>query len=344
MKIAYYLESTELYGGIKVVFRQAEALRARGHEVKIVTRGGDPAWFSGKVPVTDNFHELKRAHWVISTYYTHIKRLYDILDNGTGLVHLSQGYEGGWPEARPNLKEIEEAYSLPIPRMVVSSNIKQDLKRRFNIHGFNIGQGIEHEFFFPADMEIRTPPKRIFLMGIYPAWVKNLETALSALKTVRHEYGMDFELIRITTVDSKRIEMGLFEDINRYYTNILPQQVGKILRQGGIMICPNREAEGFNLPAVEAMACGIPVVLSMVPAHLSYSVKRDYALFFHPEDSRGLAQRVVELINDSSLYNKLSKRGVKVAKKFQFDKVARRIELYLCFLSLKKRGRERSPF
>ena len=38
MKIAYCLESTALWGGVKVVFEQAEGLAARGHHIVIVAR------------------------------------------------------------------------------------------------------------------------------------------------------------------------------------------------------------------------------------------------------------------------------------------------------------------
>ena len=39
MKIVYALESTGLYGGTKVILRQAEALTHRGHEVTVVSPG-----------------------------------------------------------------------------------------------------------------------------------------------------------------------------------------------------------------------------------------------------------------------------------------------------------------
>ena len=38
MKIAYCLETTALWGGVKVVFEQAEGPAARGHHMVIMTR------------------------------------------------------------------------------------------------------------------------------------------------------------------------------------------------------------------------------------------------------------------------------------------------------------------
>jgi len=38
MRIVYVLESLELSGGVKVIVEHAEGLRARGHDVMLVTR------------------------------------------------------------------------------------------------------------------------------------------------------------------------------------------------------------------------------------------------------------------------------------------------------------------
>ncbi len=45
MKIAYLLESTGLFGGVKVVLQQADALARRGHRVTVVSPEPAPEWF-----------------------------------------------------------------------------------------------------------------------------------------------------------------------------------------------------------------------------------------------------------------------------------------------------------
>ncbi len=343
MKILYYVESTALYGGTKVIFRQAEALARRGHQVAVVSTEGAPDWFEGRVDFIQaspqELPSMEGVDWIVGTYYLHLPILFNMEGIGPKLWHLSQGYEGGWPEAIPHLDQIEEAYRLPIPRLVISRELKMRLRSQFPGSYYVVGQGVEHNYFFPLQSEdkSRLQVRRVFLMGTYPAPVTTVETALLALRLAKERRGCDFDLVRITTSDTREIEEELFGPIQEYHVCLPPPKVGELLRGGGIMVCPNRAGEGFGLPAVEAMACGLPVVLSSIPSHMSFSNRRDYAIFVDPEDIHGMAQTVAELLGDSSLRRRLSKRGIEVASRFRFERVASRIEWWLRFRRWKER-------
>jgi len=58
MKIVYALESTGLYGGTKVILRQAEALTHRGHEVMVVSPEPFPTWFETKASQLPIFQKI----------------------------------------------------------------------------------------------------------------------------------------------------------------------------------------------------------------------------------------------------------------------------------------------
>jgi len=45
MKISFALVSTGLAGGIRYVFKVANGLKDKGHDVKIVALAGDHSWF-----------------------------------------------------------------------------------------------------------------------------------------------------------------------------------------------------------------------------------------------------------------------------------------------------------
>ena len=51
MRICYVQEENSLWGGVKVVFEQAEALQARGHQVMIVSKDRPPTWYNTHVPL-----------------------------------------------------------------------------------------------------------------------------------------------------------------------------------------------------------------------------------------------------------------------------------------------------
>jgi glycosyltransferase involved in cell wall biosynthesis len=66
-------------------------------------------------------------------------------------------------------------------------------------------------------------------------------------------------------------------------------------------------AEGFGLPAVEAAACGAPLVLSDLPAHRA-SIG-DAALFVPPGDTPALEQALERALGDSELRRDLGDRA-----------------------------------
>ena len=342
VKIVYYVESTRLYGGTKVIFRQAEALASRGHRVVVVSPEEAPDWFHGSVEFfrggVEDLALMEEADCFVGTYYLHLQRMFAYPSIRPRMWHLSQGYEGGWPEAEPFMDAIEAAYRLPVPRMVISKELKQRLSSRFPGFYCSVGQGVEHQYFYPPshlDNGFRTAP-RVFLFGTYPASVKNVEKALVALRLARKRAKHPFELVRITTTDTRGEEEALYGPIDGYHVSVEPRQVGEILRKGGVMLCPNRPGEGFGLPAVEAMASGVPTVLSAIPSHLSFARRKNYAIFVDPEDPGSMADGVVRLLEDHHLRLRLMHRGLQVARRFRFSRVARRIEWCLRLGALRR--------
>jgi len=76
--------------------------------------------------------------------------------------------------------------------------------------------------------------------------------------------------------------------------------------------------EGFGLTAVEAMACGTPVVASDIPA-LS-EVLGDACLTTSPFDTEGLASRILQVMGSNELRDKLASKGLERASRFSLQK------------------------
>lgn len=85
--------------------------------------------------------------------------------------------------------------------------------------------------------------------------------------------------------------------------------------------------EGFGLPALEALACGAPVIASNASAFPE--VLGNAALFVDPLDTNGIAKAMQTLAKDSALANELRARGLPRAAQFSWDDSARRIEAIL---------------
>lgn len=81
--------------------------------------------------------------------------------------------------------------------------------------------------------------------------------------------------------------------------------------------------EGFGLPPLEAMACGVPVVCSDTSSLLE--VVGDAALTVGPLDVAGLAEAMCRAIEDESLRASLVQRGLVRATGFTWSKAAQEL-------------------
>jgi glycosyltransferase involved in cell wall biosynthesis len=94
--------------------------------------------------------------------------------------------------------------------------------------------------------------------------------------------------------------------------------------------------EGFGLPVLEAMACGIPVAasdLSSLP-----EVVGSAGLLFDPYDEESIAQAMRALVESEELRADLSRRGIERASKFDWRQTAS--QTLDAIVSAGRRGRQ----
>lgn len=83
--------------------------------------------------------------------------------------------------------------------------------------------------------------------------------------------------------------------------------------------------ESFGMVALEAMACGTPVVASQVGG-LAFLVQDGVTGFVVPGgDPQALADRLLELVRDPDLRCRMGNQGAAYAQDYSWDKIARRV-------------------
>ncbi|HXF81971.1 MAG TPA: glycosyltransferase family 1 protein [bacterium] len=88
------------------------------------------------------------------------------------------------------------------------------------------------------------------------------------------------------------------------------------------LVFPSRY-EGFGLPVVEAMACGIPAVISDIP--VLREVAGDAAVFVPPMDDRAWTDAILAMIEDAPRRAALREAGLRRAGRFSYASSARQI-------------------
>jgi len=78
--------------------------------------------------------------------------------------------------------------------------------------------------------------------------------------------------------------------------------------------------EGFGLPPLEAMSCGAPVITSKVTS--IPEVVEDNGLLIDPNDPNALEEALVKLLNDETLKQSFSEKGIQQASKFSWEQTA----------------------
>lgn len=109
---------------------------------------------------------------------------------------------------------------------------------------------------------------------------------------------------------------------HRYLTNYF--NVIKNLKQSYIYCLPST-VEGFGIATIEAMASGMPVVLSDIAVNHEIT-KNKGVLFFKPKNFIDLALKLELLLTDKNLYQKLRQEALLNAKKYDWNKTACKTE------------------
>jgi glycosyltransferase involved in cell wall biosynthesis len=92
--------------------------------------------------------------------------------------------------------------------------------------------------------------------------------------------------------------------------------------------------EGFGLPPLEAMACGVPVVCSN--ASSLPEVVGDAGILLPPDDVRGWGEALTRVITNPTLHADLRARGLARAGQFSWETAARQtFEVYEAILNRK---------
>jgi glycosyltransferase involved in cell wall biosynthesis len=338
MKIQMIDGSTRFSGGRRMLFLHANELVRRGHDVTLwVEQGPQVDWMSVDFPVRLlDRRPLARLPACDIFLFQRWRFARPVWRSRRGIpVHFCQGFEGTDAENRlaavlehpwrnlftvwklwRRLRRLDRAYGAPTVKIVVHQPLRDLLAQRYQQAAYLVPYGLAEEVFFRPE----EPPPSANVLVVGPASIgwKRIGDALEAVRLLK-QTRPDVRLIRVAPEpmgDMER-ERGVTDE---YHTMLSPPQMAEQYRRAAVLVVASDATEGFGLPALEAMACGTPTVLTDIPSFRNFARPADYAAFVPVGSPELMAQAVERMLRDDAWRAGRIERGLRVAAGYTMER------------------------
>jgi len=259
--------------------------------------------------------------------------------------------EGGDPE--PAWRERAEAEIINCADAICVSCTEEESQFR-RLYGNPQGRievvapGVEHAFFAPGDrggarraLDLPAGPLLLFVGRLQP--LKGLDVAVRALAELRRSDALLLVVGGASGLEGgsevARI-MSLIDQLGvRDQVRFVEPQPHHILstyyRAADVVVVPSR-SESFGLVALEAAACGTPVVASAVGGLLTLVDDGLTGYLVAGRDPSHFAQRIASILNDPALAASMSVRAAERARRYTWSFAAARLRRVYADLAVRE--------
>lgn len=307
-----------------------------------------PRFFFEQVLLPHKCRKLKidliySSHYTIP-YFTRIKRVVAFHDITFYL----------FPELHQKIKRIYFKTLIPFSTrkssriITISESTKNDMIKRFKHINTNkitvIHLGVD--FFKEKEKDLDSPCEKLlekygltareyflFVGTLEPR--KNIISIIKAFHHVRQtdeKYKKRYKLVIVGRKGwfydeiFETVKKLLMEDAVIFTGYVSEEEKQALLLKAFLFVYPSFY-EGFGIPILEAMASGVPVITGNVSA--LPEVAGDAAILVNPLQWQEISTAMAKLLSDQRLYENLSQKGLTQAKKFTWEKTAKKtLELF----------------
>lgn len=211
-------------------------------------------------------------------------------------------------------KQIVERYRVPEDKITVTHLAVSDIFRK-----------IEDEAVLDSCLQRfgLDQPYILAVGNLQPR--KNITRLVRVYSKLRHQGKIQQDLVLVGKLHYNAHE--IFDAIREYKVEPFVKSTGYVSDEELVALYNRADIfafpslyEGFGLPAIEAMACGTPVLTSRVSS--LPEVAGDAALYVEPASDEDLERQLLKLADDETLRQELVEKGKSQVKKFSWKQAA----------------------
>ena len=332
--VTYLLFDAGKWGGVKGTIAQANGLTDRGYRVCIVCRTEKPDWIdihADFVVSPDlSVRDIPASDILIGTWYPTVP-LAHAANKGV-CVHYCRGYEAQDPGLSAERKSaIEKVYRLATVKIANAPHVERLLREQFGGEVHRVPNDIDHAVFVPGGKrKANAAEVKILVVGPYEVGWKGVRDCIEACRVLREAHGIPVSIVRASQTPLTDEERRLAEVIDcpyEYRFNLSEREMAALYTECDLFVSGSYPyVESFGRPAMEALACGLPAVLTDIPAYRDYDEVHDYALFAAPGDALGMADAMRQIATDAALREGLISRGIEVSSRYRIERTIDALE------------------
>lgn len=197
--------------------------------------------------------------------------------------------------------------------------------------------GVDIDFFRPLKLPKQDDVFQILSVG-YLIERKGFEYLIKAIKKILEKHPhVKLDIVGTGPLENKLknmiLELELSDEV-QILQNVSDDELLSLYNQADLFVLPSirdsqGNTEGLGVVLIEAMACGLPVIGSNIGGIPDIIKDRESGLLFNEKDIDDLSLKILSVIEDEELKNRLSINGSKRAQQFTWTNIASRyIEVY----------------
>jgi len=322
MRIVIPAVSLERGGGTRFLHEIGSGLSDYGHDVHFVVIAGKRFHYQvrGKVSRVPALapEVMPEADIILPNFYLTV---YSSL-SGRGMpVRICLSYEPFFVEQPA---EAAQTYRIPMPIATISGWLQGVLADQAGRRSAVINPGIDHAVFHPGAEEryaaaivcIGRPPEQGYGFKGYPQFVQAMAIVKAKFPAAQ---------VIVASPEMKAHGLPFHAALVSAPTDL---QLATLLRQATVFVFPSF-FEGFGLPPLEAMACGVPVVTTACGGVSDFARDGENCLMTAPGNVDELAQAILRLLRDPPLRARLSAAGIETARPWTWTRAVDQMEYFL---------------